>query len=140
MRNLLLAAIATAGIAAPAAASSIENVVSGSSENGSIVAIDCRECPPLKPKHERDSYKVPVLEAGSQKVELIEQGGERKLLRTDVWMGGSPVLFVSKAPIWDAAPSGAMVAVASDIDHSATTAALSPVTEPDFSSFELRLN
>ncbi|MCL6706134.1 hypothetical protein M8R20_03880 [Pseudomonas sp. R2.Fl] len=140
MRHLLLVAIATAGIAAPAAASSIENVVSGGSTNGSIMSVDCRECPPLKPKDESASYKVPRLDAGTQKVELVEQGGERKLLRTEAWMGGSPVLFVSRTPIWDAAPGGTMVAVASEIDHSATTAALTPAAAPDFSSFELRLN
>lgn len=140
MRHLLLVAIATAGIASPVAASSIENVVSGGSTNGSVVSVDCRECPPLKPKDEQASYKVPVLTTGIQKVEVVNQDGERKLLRTEAWMGGSPVLFVSKTPVWDAAPGSTVVAVASEIDHTATTASLEPAVAPDFSSFELRLN
>lgn len=140
MRHLLLATVAIAGFAAPAAASSIETIVSGSSTNGSVVSVGCGECPPLKPKDEQASYKVPVLSAGTQKVELVEQDGERKLLRTEAWMGGSPVLFVSKTPIWDATPDGTVVAIASDIDLTATTAALTPSVTPEFSSFELRLN
>ncbi|MBR0556759.1 hypothetical protein J5J10_13815 [Ciceribacter sp. L1K23] len=139
MRHLMLAAIATLSVAAPAAASSIEVVASASVTASSITQIGCQSCPPLKPREGVADYVVPALPAGAQKVEMVERDGQRTLLRTESWMGGSPVVFVSKAPYWETGASGTAMAMASEIDRTATTAAIDQTKTLDLASFELRL-
>ncbi|OHV85554.1 plant virulence effector HPE1-like domain-containing protein [Ensifer sp. LCM 4579] len=95
MRSLLITA-ALLFAAGTAAASSIEEVVSGEAVNSSIATISCAECPPLQPK-KKSSYVVPELATGTDRVELKEIDGEFKSVRTEAWLGGSPVIFVSKA-------------------------------------------
>ncbi|ASY61922.1 hypothetical protein SJ05684_c04560 [Sinorhizobium sojae CCBAU 05684] len=95
MRSLLITA-ALFFAAGTAAASSIEDVVSGGAVNSSVATISCAECPPLQPK-KKSSYVVPELAPGTERVELKEIDGELKSVRTEAWLGGSPVVFVSKA-------------------------------------------
>lgn len=94
----LLPILAFALLAAPAAASSIEPVASGGKGRGSVATISCAQCPPLKAAERERSYLVPELKPGTQKVEIREVDGERKMFRSEAWFGGSPVVFVSKAP------------------------------------------
>ncbi len=151
----LLPTLAFVLLAAPAIASSIEPIASGGTGRGSVATISCAQCPPLK-EHERErSYLVPELAPGTQKVEIREVDGERKMFRSEAWFGGSPVVFVSKAPeqAADVAPAEPVAA----IDTAATTGALdagaaghavtaaaaaepAPSQELDPSTFELRLN
>jgi len=91
---LIIAALFLA--AGTAAASSIENVASGAAVNSSVATIPCTQCPPLQPKRS-SSYVVPALELGTDRVELKEIDGEIKSVRTEAWLGGSPVVFVTKA-------------------------------------------
>ncbi len=95
MRSLLITA-ALFCAAGTAAASSIEDVVSGEAVHSSVATISCAECPPLQPK-KKSSYVVPELEPGTDRVELKEIDGKLKSVRTEAWLGGSPVVFVSKA-------------------------------------------
>lgn len=95
MRSLLITA-ALVFAAGTAAASSIEDVISGEAANSSVATISCAHCPPLQPK-KKSSYIVPDLEPGTARVELKEIDGEVKSIRTEAWLGGSPVVFVSKA-------------------------------------------
>ncbi len=154
----LLPTLAFVLLAAPAIASSIEPIASGGTGRGSVATISCAQCPPLK-EHERErSYLVPELAPGTQKVEIREVDGERKMFRSEAWFGGSPVVFVSKAPeqAADMTDQAAAEPVAA-IDTAATTGALdagaagravtaaaaaepAPSQELDPSTFELRLN
>ncbi len=151
----LLPTLAFVLLAAPAIASSIEPIASGGTGRGSVATISCAQCPPLK-EHERErSYLVPELAPGTQKVEIREVDGERKMFRSEAWFGGSPVVFVSKAPEQAVAEAPAEPVAA--IDTAATTGALdagaagravtaaaaaepAPSQELDPSTFELRLN
>ncbi len=102
----------------------------------------------------KKDYVVPTLAPGSlQSSEIRDVDGEKKLYRTEGWMGGSPVVFVTKAP---AEPMTASAPPADNIDRASTTAAViggdvKPIaanvvgapkeqTAPlDVSTFELRL-
>lgn len=124
--RLHLSTIALALLASPALASSIEPVTSGDSEGqGSIHTITCGECPALREKPKGQAYFVPDIDPGTQKVEIREIGGEKKMFRSEAWLGGSPVVFVSKAP---EAGVGATAMPTSEtanvIDPDATTGAL----------------
>lgn len=93
--RLLLITTAVAMSAGSAWASSIEDVVSGQAVNSSIATISCQKCPALQDK-KKVTYVVPEIEKGSETVELKEINGEMKIVRTEAWLGGSPVVFVSK--------------------------------------------
>ncbi|PST26312.1 hypothetical protein C7U60_04620 [Mesorhizobium plurifarium] len=95
MRSLLITAVLIYA-AGPAAASSIENITSGESVNSSVATVSCANCPPLQPKR-KPSYVVPDLAPGTDRVELKEIHGEVKSVRTEAWLGGSPVVFVNRA-------------------------------------------
>jgi hypothetical protein len=148
----LLPTLALMLLAAPAFAGSIEPVAGASSEGSSISAIRCDDCPALKPKAKSATYHVDAIDPGTQKVEIREENGERKIFRTEAWMGGSPVLFVSKAPVEtqqaaeDAKPLETVDAGAhtSALDeraaHEATAAAMTTSREFDPAGFELRVN
>jgi hypothetical protein len=82
-------------------ASSIITIGSNSVTAGSIVMQTCGDCPAMRPPEARKSgYKVPVLAKGTQKTEIVDINGSKTLVRTEAWSGGSPVVFVSKAPAW----------------------------------------
>lgn len=155
MRHLVLTA-AVLVLAGPALASSIEIVGSTPAKGASIVTVSCAHCPALKPVEDKYAYKVPSIAPGTQAAEIVEIDGEAKLRRTEAWLGGSPVVFVSKAEGWTTNGSviaAAAVRTADGIDVNATTAAV-PVgavgaaklagavqTKPlDLTSFELRLH
>ncbi|MDX3925591.1 MAG: plant virulence effector HPE1-like domain-containing protein [Shinella sp.] len=166
MRNLL-PVLAFAAFASPALASSIEPVASGTAGENSIETVRCLDCPPLKEKPKSESYFVQPIEPGTQKVEIREESGERKMYRTEAWFGGSPVVFVSKLPDEPVTAPQTETAGAEDaaedmemagdaIDREATTSALhrgaaadamaanaaaaAGSRQFDSSSFELRLN
>ncbi|HCL64334.1 MAG TPA: hypothetical protein DIC56_05700 [Rhizobium sp.] len=162
-RFILTTAVILAG--GPAMASSIEVVGSVPVSNSpSIVVMSCGDCP-IEAKKEKPSYIVPTLGPVEQKAEIIELDGEKKLFRTEAWMGGSPVVFVSKADGWatdgtmvTASAASATPGLSDGIDLEATTAAVvtnagvAPASAAmssdagasgktlDLSGFELRLN
>jgi hypothetical protein len=82
-------------------ASSIITIGSKATSADSIVMQTCGDCPAMRPPEARKSgYKVPVLAKGTQKTEIVDINGNKALVRTEAWSGGSPVVFVSKAPAW----------------------------------------
>lgn len=95
MRALLFT-LASLVAASTAGASSLENIISGEKVNSSISQLSCGQCPPLVVK-KKSSYIVPDIAPGTERVELKEINGEMKLVRTEAWLGGSPVVFVNKA-------------------------------------------
>ena len=97
MRFLLTSAlILTSGTAL---ASSITPLV-GHGGNGSVITKSCDDCSPVETEEEATGYTVPVLESGPQKTEIVEINGEKLLIRTEAWLGGSPVVHVSKVHEW----------------------------------------
>lgn len=152
----LLATFALMLLAVPALGGSIEPVGGTPSTGTSVSTISCADCPALKPKRKTDPYHVDAIAPGTQKVEVREANGERKIFRTEAWMGGSPVLFVSKAPaetvqaaeaeksIEDNAVTVDATARTSALDDTAAREAASagmiPSRELDPAGFELRLN
>ncbi|MEX3007915.1 plant virulence effector HPE1-like domain-containing protein [Hoeflea sp. TYP-13] len=83
---ILTSAFALAASAAMAG-DSVIHVKSKIVGAGSVITVDCSECPPLKPK-----YTGPDVHG----VEIVEQhiGGEKKVVQTDNMMGGSAVRIV----------------------------------------------
>jgi len=146
MRLLLITTVL--GLAAGnAAASSIESVASGTTDNASVATVSCVACPPLQSK-KKVTYVVPTIAAGDETVELKKINGEMKMVRTEAWLGGSPVVFVSKpsqefikaaAVEGDASPTVIVSTNANDqnpvaddakmiaVDRTAKTAAVTPV-------------
>lgn len=94
MRMILLAGMMTMAATAANAESSID-VIKTKDTSRSIDFIRCSACAPLKTK--KAAVPDVVLKPGTQKVEIKEIGGVRKVFRTEAWLGGSPVTYVSKA-------------------------------------------
>lgn len=154
MRRPVLIAAAFLVVAGPALASSIEVVGGAPVAGSSIVVMNCPTCPALKAVKDDKAYSVPHIAPGTQVAEIIEVDGERRLKRTEAWLGGSPVVFFSKAEGWTT--DGSVIAAASvgpadGIDVEATTAALpgAPVAASlsdttdkrlDVTTFELRID
>ncbi|RVN52536.1 plant virulence effector HPE1-like domain-containing protein [Sinorhizobium meliloti] len=160
MRSLLITA-ALVYAAGPAAASSIDNITSGEAVNSSVATVSCEACPPLQPK-KKPSYVVPDLAPGTDHVELKEIHGEVKSVRTEAWLGGSPVIFVNDASddairaagmetsepaVADISSSTLPASIAEiSIDHTAKTAAVAASMASDGSrkidpaAFDLRLD
>jgi len=146
--RILLPTFALALLAGPALAGSIEPVT-GATAADSISTITCEACPALKPKPVAETYHVDAIAPGTQKVEIREENGEHKLFRTEAWMGGSPVLFVSKAPAEtvDSAETEQPVdtsartsALGKDAAQATVTAGMTASREFDPGKFELRLD
>lgn len=97
LRIVVLALMSTA---VAAQAGSINVVTTGKDAPRSIEKISCPTCV-MKPKKEIQS--VAELAPGTQKIEIRDIGGVKKVFRTESWLGGSPVVFVSKA-LPDSAP------------------------------------
>lgn len=93
MRALLSAVALFA--AGPALAQSIDLVKSlpAGAAPGSVTVVACPDCPSLQPV--KSAYDVPPLPAGQQTVELRTVSGKQLIYRTEAWLGGSPVTFVS---------------------------------------------
>jgi hypothetical protein len=144
----------------PALAGSIETIVAAPDKGNSIVRIVCDTCPAPKSKEEISGYRVPSLPAGTQHVEVREIDGRKTLVRTEAWMGGSPVTYVSSSLLW-LDDKGTAIANSDrengdGIDLSAQTSAVGStgqqdvlaassrsIAEPpalDASAFQLRLN
>lgn len=158
--QILTAMVLFAG--APALASSIQPIVSSPGSGHSIVRITCTTCPAPKTREEVSGYRVPSLPVGTQEIEIRDVDGHKKVMRTEAWMGGSPVTYVSSAPIWLSEDKGVAIAEGElrqggdGIDTSARTAAVGSGTskpgiaamagngtEPptlDTSTFQLRLH
>lgn len=81
-------------LASPAAASSIDLVkgMPAGKISESMMHISCEHCAPAPAV-----ATSPVLKPGEQTVELKMIDGEQKIVRTEAWLGGSPVVFVSAA-------------------------------------------
>jgi len=94
MRMILIAGMMTMTAAAAHAESSID-VVKTNSASRSIDFIRCSACTPVKAK--KAAVPQVVLKPGTQKVEVKAIGGVLKVYRTEAWLGGSPVTYVSKA-------------------------------------------
>ncbi|WP_160004937.1 plant virulence effector HPE1-like domain-containing protein [Rhizobium sp. 18055] len=109
-------------MAGSAMASSIDVIGSDAfSANSSIINKVCTTCPPLQVLQAKRDYTVPTLADGAlQQSQIRDVNGEKKLYRTEGWMGGSPVVFVTKAP------AVSMVATAPTVDgvDTATTSAV----------------
>ena len=155
MRVLLFSLIGLA--AAPAHASSIEAVATGDTHVVSVTEMPCGHCPPLVVK-KSTSYVVPDIENGTERVEMKEINGEMRVLRTEAWLGGSPVLFVTKAsedvikaaeaarlakgeaaavvidPIPAAATASASITLTPGVDPVAKTASLSADSAADLAA------
>lgn len=160
MRSLLITA-ALVYAAGPAAASSIDNITSGEAVNSSVATVSCEACLPLQPK-KKPSYVVPDLAPGTDRVELKEIHGEVKSVRTEAWLGGSPVIFVNNASddairaagmetgepaVADISSSTLPAGIAEiSIDHTGKTAAVAASMASDGSrkidpaAFDLRLD
>lgn len=130
MRQFILgtAMLLTAG---SAMASSIEVIGKAAhTDGGSIVTETCTSCPPLQSTERKKDYTVPALAPGAfQASALRDVGGEPKLYRTEGWMGGSPVVFVTKATPEVLAAFKSSVP-AEDIDPTATTSVIGGDTKP----------
>ncbi|MGM4908539.1 plant virulence effector HPE1-like domain-containing protein [Rhizobium sp. 768_B6_N1_8] len=149
MRQIFLSAVFLLA-AGSAMAASIEVVgPSKPRETGSIITETCDHCPPLQTEASKKDYLVPELRPGAfQHAEVRDVDGEKKIYRTENWMGGSPVLFVSKAT------PEQMLALAppvpsEGIDNEATAAVVGGEAKPvaagmggttslDVAAFELR--
>lgn len=136
--------------AGSAMASSIDVIgPSKPKEAGSIITETCDHCPPLQVEASKKDYAVPELRPGAfQQAEVRDVDGQKKIYRTENWMGGSPVLFVSKAtPEQMLALTPAVPA--EGIDNEATAAVVGSDAKPvvagmaeaaplDVSAFKLR--
>ena len=80
-------------LAAPAAASSIE-VPKEIGDANSITVLACTACPPLI-ETQRRTYVVPEIAPNTDRTEVKDIGGRMKIVRTEAWLGGSPVRFVT---------------------------------------------
>lgn len=99
MRRLLLTAV-VALTGGSAMASSIEYVNGTHTGNGSFVRLDCARCQPVKDNPAPEGFAIPSIEPGTQHTEMREIEGKRTLVRTEAWLGGAPVTFVSTNPAW----------------------------------------
>lgn len=111
MRTLLLATL-MASAAMPAHAASIQNVEASPARQDSIVKISCADCTSTQ-VHKRD-YKVPDL-AGVSSMEIVVTDGKPEVVRVDKFMGGSPVMTLSKT-------QGPLIEEMSDIEQKAQEA------------------
>ncbi|QRM54522.1 plant virulence effector HPE1-like domain-containing protein [Sinorhizobium sp. BG8] len=160
----LLSTFAIAVLATPALAGSVERLVPGDQSEKSVEVISCDHCPALKEEQKAHSYNVGEIAPGTQKIEIRDVNGEKKMFRTEAWFGGSPVVFVNTAPdqpsaaakaepqAADTAVDAAITPVDSNLKTGALDAAAASGAMPanaasagesrefDPSRFELRLN
>lgn len=94
MRMFLLAGVISMAATAVQAESSFTVVGATNRTTGSVEQITCPTCAPLKTK-KIEKTEI-TLKPGTQKVEIREVNGEKKVFRTEAWLGGSPVTHVSK--------------------------------------------
>jgi hypothetical protein len=132
MRIVIIAALVTVGsslgFAVQAQASSIQSVTIGTGPTPSVVDISCATCPPLSATKDMSASK---LEPGTQNIKIRTVNGQKELVRTEAWLGGSPVVFVNKQAGW--LDNGSRLAgMPSDgVDKSTETGALQSKTFGD---------
>lgn len=122
MRKLVLTA-ALVLASGTAMASSIEVVHGSRTANDSIISVSCASCPPPAPKTRPQA--VTTLSPGKQNVSIRDIDGRRQTVRTEAWLGGSPVTYISANPVWlpqEEAPVA--VDAPMQIDSETTTAAV----------------
>jgi hypothetical protein len=102
----------------------------------SMVSRSCADCPaPKGVELAKRQYVVPVLKNGTQTTVVRQINGETKVVRTEAWLGGSPVVFISNATPEALAAANAPT---DGIDATAT-AAVTPAPKPlDLAGFALR--
>lgn len=90
--NIMVLALLSSAVSAQAG--SIDEVKTGKDSARSIETISCSGCV----AHAKKKVEAVVeLTPGTQKIEIRDVGGVKKIFRTEAWLGGSPVTFVSKA-------------------------------------------
>lgn len=145
-----------------ATASSIEPIQGDRTGNGSILSVNCAQCPALKKNERAQAYAVPSLVSGALATEMREVDGKPEMIRIEALLGGSPVVYISKTQTWFPVDGTTSLAEKSaeptpsiddGIDATAKTSAVNDaepltqagVTAPsqpartDFSDFSLRL-
>lgn len=93
--RLGMLALVVVSSAASAHAGSIDVIKTSAENSGSVEHIRCDNC--VRKMEEKKSASVIELAPGTQKIEIREVDGVRKVFRTEAWMGGSPVVYVSKS-------------------------------------------
>lgn len=90
--NIMVLALLSSAVTAQAG--SIDAIATGKDAARSIEKISCDGCVVRAKKKEQP---VVELAPGTQKIEIRDIDGVKKVFRTEAWLGGSPVTYVSKA-------------------------------------------
>jgi hypothetical protein len=137
MRHIILTAafVLACGSAMANSIQPMESLAAGGT-SVSMVSRSCVDCPALKGVELiKRQYVVPVLKNGTQTTVVRQINGETKVVRTEAWLGGSPVVFISNATPEALAAADAPT---DGIDATAT-AAVAPAPKPlDLAGFALR--
>lgn len=128
MRVIMIAALAmmASGLAqsAEAGKSSIEQITTSSGKTPSVRMITCKTCA-MPESHKAAVDTGPSLAAGTQKIELRTVNGKHELVRTEAWLGGSPVTFINKQGGWlDNGSQLAGLTTSDGVDTTTETAAV----------------
>lgn len=108
-----IAALALLSSAGLVHAGSIDTIRTGTDAIRSIETISCAHCE-QKVQAEEEQAAV-ELEPGTQKIEIRDVNGVKKIYRTEAWLGGSPATYVTTA-LPDAHPATAEVQTESTDD------------------------
>lgn len=121
----------------PAMASSIEHVRGDRTSNDSVVFINCASCP-APAQAAAIEPAAPALQPGTQSISVREVDGRKETVRTEAWLGGSPVTYVSANPLWlpSADATAALAAEPAPVDAATTTSAVGTATSNDVSLLE----
>ena len=92
--RLILSILIVVASGASTQAGSIDKVKSGQNTSRSIEHIRCDTC--IKKMEEKTAAATIELAPGTQKIEIRDIDGVKKIYRTEAWMGGSPAVYVSK--------------------------------------------
>lgn len=130
MRVIIIAALAmmASGLAQPvlAGGSSIEIITTSSNNTPSVLKLSCGTCPPLSDAGNAHERATPQLAKGTQHIEVRTVHGQRELVRTEAWLGGSPVVFINKQAGWLDNGSELAGMPSDGIDSLTETSAVSP--------------
>lgn len=146
MRKTLLT-VALVLASGSAMASSIEIIGQNRTSNGSVVSVICTACPPAAVKL-KSADAAPTLAPGTQEISIRDVDGKKQIQRTEAWMGGSPVTFMSSNSLWlpqePSIPSITETAFpGTDVMQTSATSASNPnptkaYNEPQFEGLPLR--
>ncbi|BCH53441.1 plant virulence effector HPE1-like domain-containing protein [Agrobacterium vitis] len=137
--RVVIATLATLLLMQAAEASSIEQISTATVTTPSVSTVTCSTCPPPAPIKQPEQATNPLVQ-GTQRIELRDTNGHKQLLRTEAWLGGSPVTYVQKADGW-LDHDNQLVGLAGDgLDTATTTAAVGDDYRPlDADRMQLRL-